>query len=143
MLGRAMGNSDSQDWPWPGLGGSHHLPLYNILYTSPWGPYPNGFLSRDSQVGVLKFSQLGFPRLWGPITSRVDLWLQWSCKKSYNPCRDLSNNMSHATCTQGNQVDFWLLVVGSQTANLIPNLSFDDNLCFKCSNGQCKPILDI
>jgi hypothetical protein len=46
--------------------------------------------------------------------------------------------MWHATCTQGDWVNFWLLVVGSQTANLIPNPSFDHNLCFRCPNGSCK-----
>jgi hypothetical protein len=34
-------------------------------------------------------------------------------------------------------------MVGSQTANLTPNLSFDHNLCFKSLNGWCKPISDI
>jgi hypothetical protein len=51
--------------------------------------------------------------------------------------------MLYATCTQGNRVDSQLLVVRSQTANLTPNLSFGHNLCFRCPNGWCKPILDI
>jgi hypothetical protein len=51
--------------------------------------------------------------------------------------------MLHATCTQGNRCDYWLLVVGSQSANLILDPSFGYNLCVKCSNGSCKPILDI
>jgi hypothetical protein len=34
-------------------------------------------------------------------------------------------------------------VVGSQTANLTPGLSFDHNLCYRCPNGSCEPILDI
>jgi hypothetical protein len=34
-------------------------------------------------------------------------------------------------------------MVGSQIANLTPNLSFDHNLCFKCPNGSCEPISDI
>ncbi len=42
-----------------------------------------------------------------------------------------------------NWVDFLLLVVRSETANLIPDLSFGHNLCSKCQNGWCKPILDI
>ncbi len=52
-----MGNSNSQNSPQPGLGGSHHLPSYNILYASPQGPHPNGFLSLGSpeiaKVGTL------------------------------------------------------------------------------------------
>jgi hypothetical protein len=51
--------------------------------------------------------------------------------------------MSHATCTQVNWVDSRFLVVGSQIANLIPNLFFGHNLCFRYPNGSCKPILDI
>jgi hypothetical protein len=51
--------------------------------------------------------------------------------------------MWHATCTQGNQVDSRLLMVGSQTAHLTPGPSFGHNLCFRCPNGWCKPILDI
>jgi len=51
--------------------------------------------------------------------------------------------MSHAICMHENRVDSWLLVVGSQTANLISGPSFGHNLCFRCLNGQCKSILDI
>ncbi len=51
--------------------------------------------------------------------------------------------MSCTTWTQGNWVDSWLLVVGSQVANLTPNLSFGHNLCFRCPNRSYKPILDI
>jgi hypothetical protein len=51
--------------------------------------------------------------------------------------------MWHATWTQGNQGSSWLLIVGSQIANLTPGPSFGHNLCFKNPNGSCKPILDI
>ncbi len=34
-------------------------------------------------------------------------------------------------------------MVGSQIVNLTCNLSFGHNLCFRCPNGSCKPILDI
>jgi len=34
-------------------------------------------------------------------------------------------------------------MVGSQIVNLTLNLSFDYNLCVKCPNGSCEPILDI
>ncbi len=105
VLGRAMGNSDTQDSPWPELGGSHHLHPYSILYASPRGPHPNVFLSRDSQVGVSKFQQLGLPRLWRHITSCANLQLRQGLKQSYSPCQDLCNNMLHVTWTQGNRVD--------------------------------------
>jgi hypothetical protein len=51
--------------------------------------------------------------------------------------------MWHAVCTLGNRVNFLLLMVGSQIASLILDLSFDHNLCFRCPNESCEPILDI
>jgi hypothetical protein len=113
------------------------------LCASPRGPHPNGFLSQDSQVGVPKLSKSGLPQLWGPITLCVDLWWRWDPKKCCSPCQELSNDMWHVTCTQGNWVDTWLLMVGSQIANLTPDLSFGHNLCFRHPNGWCKPFLDI
>ncbi len=143
MLGRATGNTDTQDSPRPGLGGSHHLPPYSILCASPRRPHRNGFLSRDSLLGVPKFYQLGLPQLWGCITSCANLRSQWGLKQSCSPHRELFNAMSHAAYTQGNWVDSQLLVVGSQTANLTPGHSFGHNLCYRCPNGQCEPILGI
>jgi hypothetical protein len=46
-------------------------------------------------------------------------------------------------CPHWGQVESWLLVVGSQTDNLTPDLSFYHNLCYRCSNGSCKAIFDI
>ncbi len=138
MLGRATCDLDSQDLPWLGLGGSHHLPPYSILCGYPQGPHPNGFLSRDSQV-----PRLGLLQLWGTITLRSDLWWKWPMKKICSPCRELSNSMSHATYTQGNWVDSRLLMVKSQIGNLTLGPPFGHNLCFRCSNGWCKLILDI
>jgi len=71
----------------------------------------------------------------------VDLWLKWGLKQSYKPCWELSNNMWQTTCLQRNQGDYWLLMVGSQIDNLIPDPFFGHNLCFKYPNGSCKPIL--
>jgi hypothetical protein len=134
---------DTLDSPRPGLGGSYHLPPYSIHCTSPWGPHPNGFLSRDSQVGVSKSPRLGLPLLWGAITLRTDIWLRWGPKHRCIPYQELSNGMLHAIFTYVNRVDSQLLLVGSQTANLTHGPSFDHNLCFKCPNWQCEPILDI
>jgi hypothetical protein len=85
----------------------------------------------------------GLPQLWSPITLCVDLWSQWGPKQNCSPHRKLSNGISHTTYTQGNRVDSRLLVVENQTANLTPSLSFGHNLCFRCPNGWCEPILDI
>jgi hypothetical protein len=80
---------------------------------------------------------------WGRITSHVDLWLRWGLKQSCIPRRKLYNSMLHVACTQVNQVNSRLLVVGSQTINLTHDLSFGHNLYFRCSNGRCEPNLDI
>jgi hypothetical protein len=77
------------------------------------------------------------------ITLCTNLRLKWNLNRSCSPRQELSNSMSHATCTEGNQVDSRLLVVGSQIANLTPNPSFGHNLCFKCPNGSCEPTLNI
>jgi hypothetical protein len=101
------------------------------------------FLSWDSQMEVPKLPRLGLPQLWPPIPLCVDLWSGWDLKQRCHSHWELSNGMSHATCTQGNQFDFLLLMVESQTTNLTPGLSFGHNLCFKCLNESCEPILDI
>jgi hypothetical protein len=55
--------------------------------------------------------------------------------------------MSHVVCSQVFRVDSWLLVVGSQNwqtpGSSTPGPSFGHNLCFRCPNEQCEPILDI
>jgi hypothetical protein len=65
----------------------------------------------------------------------------WS--KVVSPHWELSNSMWHATWTWGNRSDSWLLMVGNQIGDLIPDLYFGHNLCFRCSNGSCEPISDI
>ncbi len=127
----------------PDLGETTTFPPYSILCAFPRGPRSNGFLSRDSQVGVPKLPKSRLSRLWCPITLCADLQSWWGLKQSCSFCQELSNSMSHATCMQGNRVDSQLLMVGSQIANLTLNLSFGHNLCFKCPNGWCKPILNI
>jgi hypothetical protein len=94
-------------------------------------------------MGVSKLPKLGLPQLWGPIILCVDLRLQWSLKQSCSSHQKLFNGMLHTICTQGNQIDSQILMVGSQIANLTINLSFGHNLCFRCPNGSCEPILDI
>jgi len=100
-------------------------------------------LSQDSQVGVSKLPRLELPWFWGAITLHENLWWRWGLNQNCSPLRELSKGISHITCTQVNRVDFWFLMVGNQIANSTPGCSFGHNLCFKCSNGWYKPILDI
>jgi hypothetical protein len=51
--------------------------------------------------------------------------------------------MWHVTYTQVTQGDSRLLMVVDKIGNLTLELSFGHNLCFKCPNGSCEPILDI
>ncbi len=143
MLGRTTGNTNTQDSLRPGLGEATAFPL--IIFSVPLhgGHIQMVFLSRDSRVGVPKSRQRGLPRLWSPITLQADLGLKCGLKQSCSSRRDLSNGMWHVVCSQVNRVDSRLLVVRSQIANLTPGLSFAHNLCFRCSNEPCEPILDI
>jgi hypothetical protein len=142
MLGQATCNTDSLDSPWPRLEGSHHLPPYNILCVSPRHLHPNGFLSRDSQGGVSKLSRFELPPLCGLITLCLNLGLGWGLKQTCSFRQELSNCVSHFTCTHRGRVDYRLLMVGSQIASLTPGLSFDHNLCCRCPNGSYKVIFD-
>jgi hypothetical protein len=99
--------------------------------------------SGSPDLGIPKSLKMGVLQLCGTITSGAGLWLGRGLNQSCSPSRELSNGMSHATYTQGNRVDSQLSVVGSQTASLIPGLSFGHNLCFRCPNGSCEPISDI
>jgi len=143
VLGRATGNTDTQDSPRPGLGGSHHLPPYSILCDSPRRPHPNGYFSQDSRAGVPESRQMGLSGLWSPITLRSDLGSQCDLKQSCSSRRELSNAMSHSRIGHREEVDSLLLVVGSQTGSSTPGPSFGHNLCFRCPNEPSKLILDI
>jgi hypothetical protein len=105
------------------------------------------FLSRDSRVGVPKLHQPGLPRLWSRITLRADLGSQRGLKQSCSSHWELSNGMLHVVCSPVFRVDSRLLVVGSQNwqtpGSSTPGPSFAHNLCFRCPNEQCEPILDI
>jgi hypothetical protein len=116
--------------------GSHHLPLYSIFCNSSTGATSKWFF-------VPKFPQLGLLQLRRCITWRANLWLWWGLKQGCSPCWELSNGMWYVAYTPPNWVNSQLLVVGSQIASLTPDLSFAHNLCFRCPNGECEPILDI
>jgi len=136
-----MDKHGSQDSSRPGLRGNHHLPIFPHL---GYGAYTQmSFCPRTPKLGIMKFLKLRFLQLWKPIIFCFNVRLKWGLKESCNLPQELFNDMWHATCTKINQGDFWLSVVGSQIANLIPDPSFSHSLCLKYSNGSCEPILDI
>jgi hypothetical protein len=134
---------ESLDLPRPRIGRRHHLPPYSILCISPPHLHPNGTFSRDSQSGVPKLSRFGLLRLWAFVTSRSNLRLGRGFKRTCSSPWELSNGVSHSTCTHRDRVDSWLLMVGGQIASLTPGRSFAYDLCYKCPNGSCEAILEI
>jgi len=134
VLKRAMGNTNTQNSPWPGLGGSHHLPPYSILCTSPQGPHPNGFPSGSPEI-----TKVGTPTTLGRHNFACRPRIEKRSEQSCRPRRDLSNCMLHAIYMHGNRVDSRLLVVGSQIINFTPSPSFGHNLCFKFQMGNANP----
>ncbi len=94
-------------------------------------------------MGVPKSPKLGFLRFWSPITLRANLGLRCDRKQSCSPCWEIFNDMLHVVWRKVNRVDSWLFLVESQTGNLTPSPPFGHNLCFRCPNEQCKPILNI
>jgi len=98
---------------------------------------------QDSQIRSLKFFEIELLTFWKAITSYVNLRLKWSLKQSCSSHWEISNNMWHAIYMHVFQDDSRLLMGESQIDTLTPDPSFGHNLCFKYSNGSCKPILHI
>jgi hypothetical protein len=86
---------------------------------------------------------VGVPGLWELITPDCRVGSPRGLNRSYSPRRDLFIDVSHSQIECREEVDFRLLVVGSQIGNLTPGPSFAHNLGFRCPNGQCKAIFDI
>jgi len=92
-------------------------------------------LGLESRVGVLG--------LWELISPGFDLRLEWGLNQSCSFSRELSNAMLHSFSRRREEIDSWLLVVGSQTASLTPGPSFAHNVGCRCPNGTCEAILGI
>ncbi len=112
-IGTSHGHFDTLDSPRPKLGGSHHLPPYSILYSSPRRLHPNGSFSQDSQGGVPKLSQVGFPGLWELISPDCKIRLERGLNQSCSSPPELSNAMLHSASGHQKEVDSRLLVVGT------------------------------
>jgi len=62
------------------LGGSHHLPPYNILCDLPLGLHPNGIFLGTPKSKVPQFLKLGLLPFWTPKNSCDDLQLRQGLK---------------------------------------------------------------
>jgi hypothetical protein len=109
--------------------------------TSKWLFFPG--LPRWSPETVPKLSRFGLLGLWGTITSRPEFGLGRGLNQSCSSRRELSNAVLHSCCRHRKEVDFRLLVVGSQTISLTLGPSFAHTLGCICSNGQFEASLDI
>jgi len=126
--------------------GSHHLPPYSILYSSPRELHPNGYFPGTPKLESRNCPEtvpVGVPGLCELITPDCRVWSRRRLNQSCSPCRDLSNSVSHSPFGGREEVDSRLLVVGNQTASLTPGISFAHNLGCRCPNDQCEGILDI
>ncbi len=85
----------------------------------------------------------GVPGLWELISPDCQVWLERGLNQCCSSPWELFNSMSHSRCRRREEVNFWLLVVGSQTASLTPGPSFAHNLGWRCPNGQCEASLNI
>ncbi len=123
---------------------THHNPNMGEATTFPLIVYFVPFHETHIQMAFCPIIPTTGTRVTlGLITLRVYLRLQWGLNQSCSHHYEISNGMLHITFMWENWGDSWLLVVRSQTSNLIPSLSFGHNLCFKCSNGSREPISDI
>jgi len=86
---------------------------------------------------------VGVPGLWELISPDCQVWSRRGLNQSYSSLRELSNALWHSRFGCREEVDSWLLMVGSQTTNLTPGPSFAHNLGCRCPNDQCEGILDI
>jgi len=147
-VGTNHGYFDTQDSPRPIFGGSHHLPPYSILCSSPPRLHLNGSFSWDSQVGVPKLSRVGVSklsrvgvlRLWTLIAPHPKLESGRGLNQSCSPRQEFFNVMLHSLRRHQEEVDSRLLMVGSQTGNVTPGPFFAHNLGCRCLNGPCEAI---
>jgi len=105
--------------------------------TSKWHFVPG--LSNGSP----KIPKVRTPVTLGPHNFACTPPIEMNLKQNGSRYQELFNGMLHTTCTQGDRIDSRLLMIRSQTANLTPCPSYGHNLCFRCPNGSCEPILDI
>ncbi len=135
--------TDSQESSWHRLGGSHHLPPYNIICDWPHGLHPNVIFPRTPKLGILKFPKMETPAILEAHNFLCKLSIDARSKaKLYLSSRTFQWYMAcHLHARNSRQ----FLIFSGQKSNwhLIFDLSFGHNFCCKYSNGSCKPILGI
>jgi len=136
-----MGNLDYLIHHGPDSGETITFP--HIVQSSPPRLHPNGSFSRDSQIGVSKLSRVRILGLWTLVAPRPKLGSRRGLNQSCSSRQELFNAMLHSLRQRREEVNSRLLMVGSQTGSLTPDLSFVHNLGCRCPNGSCEAILGI
>ncbi len=142
-VGTSHGHFGPQDTPRPGLGSKP--PPYSLQYTL-WlsaAPTPECHFFPRLPGWSPETVPGGVPGLWELITPDCKVWSRRGLNQTCSPQRDLFNDVLHSQFGGWEEVDSWLLVVGSQIASLTPGPSFAHNLGYRCSNDQCEAIFYI
>jgi hypothetical protein len=123
MLGQATGTLDHKTHHGLDSGEATTFPHIVFSTTLRWGyiqmalfPGTSKLESRNCPETVL----VRVPGLWEFITPDCEVWSQRGLNQTCSPHRDLSNDVSHSWFGGQEEVDFWLLVVGSLPAPLLP-----------------------
>jgi hypothetical protein len=87
----------------------------------------------------LEIVSTGLSELWTAITLDCRVRSRQGLNQSYSPHWDLSNTMLHTQIGCQEEVDSWLLVVGSQIVNLTPSPSFAHNLGCDVQMANARP----
>jgi len=142
VLGQATGTLDHK---------THHGPDSGEATTSPhivFSTTPReGYIQMALFPGTPKLESrncpkivpVGVPGLWELITPNCQVWTQRGLNQTCSPRRDLSNDISHFQFRGQKEVDSWLLVVGSQIANLTLGPSFAHNLGADVQMTNARP----
>jgi hypothetical protein len=146
VLGQATGTLEHKTHHGPDSGEATTFP--HIVYSAA---RDGGYIQMAQIPGTPKLESrnrpeivpVGVPGLWELITLNSRIRSQQGMNQTCSPCRDLFNAVSHSQIGCQKEVDFRLLVVGSQIASLTPGSSFAHNLGYKCPNDQCEAIFDI
>jgi len=99
------------------------------------GPTPKCYFVPGLQSGSPEIPKIG---ILVPLEAH-----NFVCKRPievrFSPHQELFNGMCHASCTQGNQSDSQLLMVGGQINNLTLGPFFGHNLVLGTQMGHANP----
>jgi hypothetical protein len=125
----------------------YNLPYYvkkleKYVPILPWLKFKHGHPWKTIQCDNI-FAPPCPRSVFSSISSSNQAFLEHAREISYNPQKDLSNNVLHASI--GDNLTFALrgFVVGNQILNLTPILFFYHNSCISGLNEQCEGTLGI